>query len=160
MHSIEGREIATRVTSDPATIWARIDAFFAERLAALHAAGIAHERLVVDPGLGFFLGANPEPSIAVLGAIGRLRANFGAPVLVSPSRKSFLRALTGRDIADIGAATLAAELYAARTGVDYIRTHDVRALTDALEVERVLQDRHDAEPRRPRARVVPPDEHR
>jgi len=160
MHSIEGREIATRVTSDPATIWARIDAFFAARLAALHAAGIAHERLVVDPGLGFFLGANPEPSIAMLGAIGRLRANFGAPVLVSPSRKSFLRALTGRDIADIGAATLAAELYAARTGVDYIRTHDVRALTDALEVERVLQDRHDAEPRRPRARVVPPDEHR
>jgi dihydropteroate synthase type 2 len=146
MHSIEGREIATRVHTEPARIWARIDAFFGERLAALQAGGIAHERLVVDPGLGFFLGANPEPSIAVLGAICRLRARFGAPVLVSPSRKSFLRALTGRGIADIGPATLAAELYAARRGVDYIRTHDVRALTDALKVERVLQERHEPDP--------------
>jgi dihydropteroate synthase type 2 len=140
MHSIEGREIATRVSTDPATIGARIDAFFAERLATLQAAGIAHERLVVDPGLGFFLGTNPEPSVAVLGAIGRLRTRLGTPVLVSPSRKSFLRALTGRGIADIGPATLAAELYAARAGVDYIRTHDVRALTDALTVERALQE--------------------
>jgi dihydropteroate synthase type 2 len=63
------------------------------------------------------------------------------PVLVSPSRKSFLRALTGRDVSDIGPATLAAELYAARAGVDYIRTHNVRALADALTVERALGDR-------------------
>jgi dihydropteroate synthase type 2 len=140
MHSIEGGEIATRVHTDPATIGARIDAFFAKRLAALRAAGVAHDRLVVDPGLGFFLGANPEPSVAVLAAIGHLRARLGAPVLVSPSRKSFLRALTGRGIADIGPATLAAELCAARAGVDYIRTHDVRALTDALTVQRALEE--------------------
>ena len=138
MHSIEGREIATRVQTDPAMIWPRVEAFFEARLAALRAGGIEHERLVVDPGLGFFLGANPDPSVAVLGAIGRLRARFGTPVLVSPSRKSFLRALTGRSIAEIGPATLAAELYAARAGVDYIRTHDVRALSDALTVERAL----------------------
>ena len=138
MHSIEGREIATRVQTDPAMIWPRVEAFFEARLAALRAGGIEHERLVVDPGLGFFLGANPEPSVAVLSAIGRLRARFGAPVLVSPSHKSFLRALTGRSVAEIGPATLAAELYAARAGVDYIRTHDVRALSDALTVERAL----------------------
>jgi dihydropteroate synthase type 2 len=141
MHSIEGREIATRVHTDPDTIEARIDAFFARRLAALEAAGIARERLVVDPGLGFFLGANPEPSVAVLAAIGRLRARLGLPVLVSPSRKSCLRALTGRGVADIGPATLAAELYAVRAGVDYVRTHDVRALADALTVERALEAR-------------------
>jgi dihydropteroate synthase len=61
-------------------------------------------------------------------------ARFGLPVLVSPSRKSFLRALTGRGIADSGPATLAAELHAAWQGVDYIRTHDVSALSDALTI--------------------------
>jgi dihydropteroate synthase len=71
--------------------------------------------------------------------IARLRARFGLPVMVSPSRKSFLRALTGRDLADISPATLAAELHAARRGVDFIRTHDVRALADALKVAEVLR---------------------
>lgn len=145
MHSNSGRETATRAETDPGTIWARIDSFFEQRLAALTAAGIGRERLVVDPGLGFFLGTNPEPSIAVLSAAGRLRARFGVPVMVSPSRKSFLRAITGRDIEQIGPATLAAELYAAQTGVDFIRTHDVRALADALTVWRAL-DRQEPDP--------------
>jgi dihydropteroate synthase type 2 len=51
---------------------------------------------------------------------------------VSPSRKSFLRAITGTDLAGIGAATLAAELHAAGQGADYIRTHDPAALSDGL----------------------------
>jgi dihydropteroate synthase type 2 len=138
VHSIEGGEITTRVKTDPATIWDRIDAFFEERLDALHGAGVAHERLILDPGLGFFLGANPEPSVAVLASIDRLRTRFDAPVLVSPSRKSFLRALTGRGVAEIGSATLAAELHAAQAGVDFIRTHDVGALRDALVVNEAL----------------------
>jgi dihydropteroate synthase len=141
VHSIEQGPVAVRRPSDPTTIWARINQFFADRLRALESAGVPHERVVVDPGLGFFLGANPEPSVAVLAVIGRLREHYGVPVLVSPSRKSFLRALTGRDVSDIGPATLAAELYAARAGVDYIRTHNVRALADALTVERALGDR-------------------
>jgi dihydropteroate synthase type 2 len=56
------------------------------------------------------------------------------PVLISPSRKSFLRALTGRDIDRSGPATLAAEIFAAWQGADYIRTHDVAAVRDALTV--------------------------
>jgi dihydropteroate synthase type 2 len=78
--------------------------------------------------------SNPEPSLAVLSGIQHLKARFGLPVLVSPSRKSFLRRLTGRDTARIGPATLAAELYAVWQGVDYVRTHDVAALRDALTV--------------------------
>jgi dihydropteroate synthase type 2 len=134
MHSVQRRGPATRVTTDPAQVWACIDRFFTERLTALQAAGIQQDRLILDPGLGFFLGANPEPSLAVLGGLGHLKARFGLPVLVSPSRKSFLRRLTGRDTAHIGPATLAAELYAVWQGVDYIRTHDVAALRDALTV--------------------------
>jgi dihydropteroate synthase type 2 len=59
-------------------------------------------------------------------------------VLVSPSRKSFLRTLTGSDLSGIGPATPAAELYAARSGADFIRAHDVAALRDALTVIEAL----------------------
>jgi len=145
MHSVTPGEKAARVVSDPA-IWTAIDRFFSQRIAALVAAGVSIQRLVLDPGLGFFLGANPEPSVAVLGGIARLHTRFGLPVMVSPSRKSFLRALTGRDLADISPATLAAELHAARSGVDFIRTHDVRALGDALKVAEVLRSQEYPEP--------------
>ena len=139
MHSIQRRGRAVRERTDPRAVLAGIDAFFAERVAALEAAGVARERLVLDPGMGFFLGADPEPSLAVLRALPALRERFGLPLLVSVSRKSFLGAVTGRGVEERGAATLAAELFAVRSGVDYVRTHDVRALADALAVTRVLE---------------------
>jgi dihydropteroate synthase type 2 len=132
MHSVQAEGRATKVKTDPRAIWASIDRFFTERLGALQAAGIDPERLIIDPGLGYFLGRNPEPSLTVMAGLRSLKARFGVPVLVSPSRKSFLRNITGRDLPDIGPATLAAELYAASQGVDYIRTHDIAALRDAL----------------------------
>lgn len=138
MHSIQRSGHATRVRTDPAAVLAGIDEFFTARLRVLREAGIPSERLVIDPGLGYFLGSTPEPSLAALGRIRHLRERFGLPVLVSPSRKSFLRTLTGRDLADIGPGTLAAELYAVGQGVDYIRTHDIAALRDALTVVRAL----------------------
>jgi dihydropteroate synthase len=134
MHSVQRTGPATRMITDPAGIWVSIGRFFAGRLAALQAAGITRDRLVIDPGLGYFLGSNPESSLAALAGIRELKARFGVPVLVSPSRKSFLRTLTGCSIANAGAASLAAELFAASHGADYIRTHDVRALRDALTV--------------------------
>jgi dihydropteroate synthase type 2 len=106
--------------------------FFARRLAALQAAGVGRERLVIDPGLGYFLGSTPGPSLSALAGIRELKAAFGVPVLVSPSRKSFLQVLTGRDVIRSGPATLAAEIFAAWQGADYIRTHDVAAARDAL----------------------------
>jgi dihydropteroate synthase type 2 len=139
MHSIQ-RGPATRAGSDPATLLADIDAFFAARIAALEAAGVARERLILDPGMGFFVGRGAEPSLRVLRAVPALRARFGLPVLVSVSRKSFLGALTGAEVHARGAATLAAELFAAQRGADYIRTHDVRALCDGLAVLRALED--------------------
>ncbi len=137
MHSVQ-RGPATRATRDPATLLAEIDRFFAARIAALEAAGVARERLILDPGMGFFLGSGAEASLRVLRALPELRARFGLPVLVSVSRKSFLGALTGAAVAERGPATLAAELFAARSGADYIRTHDVRALRDGLAVLRAL----------------------
>jgi dihydropteroate synthase type 2 len=123
---------ATEVATDPAAVREGIRRFFARRLDALRAAGIGSDRLIIDPGLGYFLGGTPGPSLAVLAGIRELRETFGIPVLVSPSRKSFLRAITGRDVTRSGPATLAAEIFAAWQGADYIRTHDVAAARDAL----------------------------
>jgi dihydropteroate synthase type 2 len=134
MHAVQAAGPATRVVTDPAVVRDGMFRFFARRLAALQAAGIGRDRLVVDPGLGHFLGSTPGPSLAVLAGIRELKAAFGVPVLVSPSRKSFLRTLTGKDTARSGPATLAAEIFAAWQGADYIRTHDVAATRDALAV--------------------------
>jgi dihydropteroate synthase type 2 len=132
MHAVQPSGPATRVVTDPVAVRDGICRFFARRLTALQAAGIGRDRLVIDPGLGYFLGSTPGPSLAALAGIRELKAAFGVPVLVSPSRKSFLRALTGRDVTRSGPATLAAEIFAAWQGADYIRTHDVAAVRDAL----------------------------
>ena len=132
MHAVQAAGAATRVVTDPAAVWDGTLRFFARRLAALQAAGIGRDRLVIDPGLGYFLGSTPGPSLTALAGIRELKDTFGVPVLVSPSRKSFLRVLTGRDVTRSGPATLAAEIFAAWQGADYIRTHDVAAARDAL----------------------------
>lgn len=137
MHSVQ-RGKATRAAAGAASMVDRACTYLTQRARALADAGIDRGRLVVDPGMGFFLGQRAESSFEVLKAIEWLRATIDLPVLVSVSRKSFLGSLTGREVADRGAATLAAELYATRRGVDYIRTHDVAALVDGLAVERRL----------------------
>jgi dihydropteroate synthase type 2 len=138
MHAVQERGPATRTRTDPGTIFERIADFLARRLAALEAAGVARDRLIVDPGMGHFLGQDPEPSLVALRRLPELRRRFDLPVWVSVSRKSFLGTLTGRGVHERGAATLAAELYACHQGADYVRTHDVRALVDALRIVEAL----------------------
>lgn len=138
VHSLSHAERADRALASPRQVLDSIERFFESRLAALVRAGVAEERLIIDPGMGFFLGRDPRASVAVLQRIAVLRARFGRPLLVSVSRKSFLRELTGSGLEAIGAATLSAELFAARIGADWIRTHDVRALRDGLAIEAAL----------------------
>lgn len=140
MFAIQAKGLATRAAGDASTIWERIIAFFEARIGALEAAGVARDRLILDPGMGFFLGAGAEPSLRVLADLPRLRAAFNLPVLISVSRKSFLRRMTGRSVEDIGLATLSAEVFAALQGVDFIRTHDARALRDSLKVLEALKE--------------------
>jgi dihydropteroate synthase type 2 len=141
VHSLLALERATRDAVRPEQVLDSIERFFDQRLAELVRAGVAEDRLIVDPGMGFFLGSDPRASITVLQRIGALRRRFGRPVFISVSRKSFLRRITGRGIEEIGAATLAAELHAARAGADYLRTHDVAALRDGLAVDAALGER-------------------
>jgi dihydropteroate synthase type 2 len=135
MHSVQGRGRATVEDVPPDAIMDRILKFFAGRIAALERAGVARTRLILDPGMGFFLSANPETSLAVLRRLGDIKRAFGLPVLAGLSRKSFLRKITGRETA-AGAATLSGELLAVLYGADYIRTHDAGALADGLKVFR------------------------
>jgi dihydropteroate synthase type 2 len=134
MHSVQGLGQATRVDVPPHEILLRIHRFFEKRFAALVKAGIAQDRLILDPGMGFFLGSDPQTSFTVLRAINELKAAFGRPVLVSVSRKSFLRKITGRGPGEAASASLAAEIFAALQGADMIRTHDPAALKDGLAV--------------------------
>ncbi len=139
MYSIQQGQ-ADRRDAPEGDIIGHICRFFDERLKALEAAGIDRARIVLDPGMGFFLGAAPETSFEVLGRLGEIGGRFALPLLVSVSRKSFLRAVTGRAPGEVGAATLAAELIAAMKGANFIRTHAPAPLKDALAVAAMLKD--------------------
>ena len=123
---------AVREPKQPQEVLESIHSFFTARLAQLRAAGIDDDRLIIDPGMGFFLASNPEPSLAVLAHLSELQKEFGLPLMIGVSRKSFLRNIPGIGEADIQTRTLAAELYAAEQGASYIRTHDVRAIREGL----------------------------
>lgn len=123
----------------PASAMGAIISFFRERVASLEAAGIARERLILDPGMGFFLGPDPAVSLAVLRDFPQLRSGLGLPVMISTSRKSFIGALLNRPVHERAAGSLATELWAWRSGADYIRTHDVRQLHDAIRVTTAIE---------------------
>jgi dihydropteroate synthase type 2 len=135
MHMIQPEGPATRTDVPPDQIMDRILAFFEQRLAALTAAGIARDRLILDPGMGFFLGTGPQTSLTVLGQLPELEDAFGLPLLVSVSRKSFLSALPGTR----EDASVAAELFAARQGAAYIRTHAPKPLREGLKLLEELE---------------------
>jgi dihydropteroate synthase type 2 len=145
MHAVQSRGRAQRLDLSADQVWDCVGGFFTERIAALEQAGVARERVIIDPGMGFFLSSRPEASLHVLARLGELKRAFELPVLVSVSRKSFLRAIAGRSsAAELGAATLAAELFAAERGADCIRTHDAGTLADGLRVAAALRSAADA----------------
>ena len=138
VHTVDGLGPAPRIHVPPETILDRVTRFFEARLEVLTGAGVASERIVVDPGMGFFLGTATESSLRVLRSIETLKARFGRPVLISVSRKYFLRRLAGVEVSEAGPASLTAELFAASRGADMIRTHEPDALAGALTVWKAL----------------------
>ena len=104
--------------------------YFEHRLDELAAQGLGRERIVLDPGMGYFLGGNPEPSLWVLKHLEDF-GSLGRPLYVSTSRKSFIGAVSGGGPRERGPGTLATELWALSQGASYIRTHDVLQLVRA-----------------------------
>ena len=114
---------------------ADVAAFLEERVAAAVAAGLAENRIIVDPGFGF--GKTPAQNIDLLANLRQLRVR-GRPVLVGVSRKSTLGALTGRAVNERLPASVAAAVIAVINGADVVRAHDVRETVDALKVAQAV----------------------
>ena len=111
--------------------------FLVQRAEACQTAGIARDRIAVDPGLGF--GKSVQENVDLVAGAGRL-AEAGYPVLIGASRKSFIGRLTGieeprqRDPASIWLA-----VEAARRGAAFVRVHDVAGTRQALAVSRAMR---------------------
>ena len=110
-----------------------VTVFLHERGEALQAMGVAAERIVFDPGIGF--GKSVEQNIELLRRQRELLA-LGRPLLLGWSRKSTLGAITGRAAAERQSASVAAALAAVQSGAHIVRVHDVAATVDALKVWR------------------------
>ncbi len=93
-------------------------------------AGIAPERICVDPGIGF--GKSAEHNLSLLTAIQRLQDSLQRPVLIGHSRKRFLAKILGRPVEEREAGTVGVSIALAEQGTDVLRIHDVRAVKDAL----------------------------
>jgi dihydropteroate synthase len=100
-------------------------------------AGVPLDRLACDPGIGF--GKTAEQNLALLAGIGWLRARLDLPVLVGPSRKSFLGALTGDPVEAREPATDAACAVAIFEGADAVRVHDAAHAVRVAAVARALR---------------------
>ena len=108
-----------------------VKAFLHERIEAAVAAGVAADRIEVDPGIGF--AKTIDHNLALLQDLDRL-TSLGRPIVLGTSRKSFLGRITGRETAERMPATLATVVMGLERGAEVFRVHDVAPARDALEV--------------------------
>jgi dihydropteroate synthase len=110
---------------------AEVRSFLAEKVAAAVSEGVEGEKIWVDPGIGF--GKNVDHNLLLIQQLGELRS-LRRPILLGASRKSFLGKITGGDVSDRLAASIAAAVIGVQAGADCVRVHDVAATRDALTV--------------------------
>jgi len=120
-----------------ADVVGEVMAFLRERCAALEGAGVAAERVVVDPGIGF--GKRVAHNLELLRRQRELLA-IGRPLLLGWSRKSTLGSTIDRPVGERLAASLAAALIAVQRGAHIVRVHDVAATVDVLKVWRAIDE--------------------
>lgn len=132
MH-MRGTPATMQGLTDYADVVEDVAAELSVSLARADAAGIARERVVLDPGIGFAKTA--EQNLALIASLRRLESRLGRPVLLGPSRKAFIGALLGgvpaaeRDVGTVGACVAGLA-----RGARLFRVHDVRAARQALDV--------------------------
>jgi dihydropteroate synthase len=131
MH-MQGSPQDMQASPDYADVVADVIAFLRERVDALLAAGVARERITVDPGFGF--GKRVEHNYALLRNISRMESELRLPVLAGLSRKSMIGAVTGRSVEQRLAGSLGGALAAVAQGARIVRVHDVAETVDALKV--------------------------
>lgn len=130
MHK-QGMPASMQVDPHYDDVVAEVLAFLQERTQALRAAGIALDRIVIDPGFGF--GKTLVHNLALLRNLDRFAA-AGTTVLAGISRKAMLGSITGRAVNERVFASVAAAVIAVGKGASIVRVHDVAATRDALAV--------------------------
>jgi dihydropteroate synthase len=115
-----------------------VRAFLAERIEVAVAAGVAEDRIWIDPGIGF--GKTLEHNLTLLRGLGELR-ELGRPIVIGTSRKSFLGAITGRDVDRRLGGSVASNVIALAAGAEIFRVHEVLAARQALDVAETILGR-------------------
>jgi dihydropteroate synthase len=135
------KDATPRTTIDPrqyTDVTHHICTFLMQRAVRAQEQGIARERIILDPGLGHFVSADPVYSFSILHDLQKFAA-LGYPILVSPSRKSFLAGPEQLPPSERLPGTIAACAIATVNGASYIRTHDVLAVRRACEVAALMR---------------------
>lgn len=114
-----------------------VDSFLRQRVDACSGAGIARNKLVLDPGFGF--GKSVQHNLRLLQGLSSL-AEQGLPLLVGLSRKSLIGQLINRDVGERLPASLALAVLAVERGATIVRTHDVAATADAVAMWTALNE--------------------
>jgi dihydropteroate synthase len=117
-------------------IVADVIAFFARSLDIAARAGIARDKIVLDPGIGF--GKTPEQSIACIARLSEFK-RFGLPLLVGASRKRFINAVTPAPPGERIGGSISAHLTAVENGAAIVRVHDVAETVQALRVAAAIE---------------------
>ncbi len=115
-----------------------VETFLVKRAVAAQAAGIAHDRIVLDPGFGF--GKTAQHNLELIRALPRLRAS-GFALLAGLSRKALFGRIVGREAAQRVNASAAGAMLVAQRGASIVRVHDVAATRDCLLVLRAIDDK-------------------
>lgn len=123
-------------------IFATLEDFFVERIEVAKNAGIAEEKIILDPGMGAFLSADPAVSFAVLKNLNRLKSKFPKhEILAGTSRKSFLREVSdAENPKNRLMASVISALWAGENGADFLRVHDVPETAEALQTWHQIQN--------------------
>lgn len=101
--------------------------FLSERIEILLTAGFPHDKIIIDPGMGAFVSANPKYSFELIDRLDELSA-LGCPILVGVSRKSFL----GGEVGDRDLASVKWSIEAIRKGASMVRVHNTKLLSERL----------------------------
>jgi len=129
MHNREAADAAIDIVAD-------VTSFFERSLEIAARAGIARERIVLDPGIGF--GKTPQQSMICIARLDAWR-NFGLPLLVGASRKRFIHSVTPSEPMERLGGSLAAHLLAVENGAAIVRVHDVAPTVQALAVAAAIR---------------------
>ncbi len=136
MH-MKGEPRTMQTAPDYGDVVEEVTQYLAARRDEAERAGIARNRILLDPGFGF--GKNLEHNAALFHAMSGMIERLGCPFLVGVSRKSMLGQITGRAVGERATASVAAAMLAVQKGAAIVRVHDVRETVDALKILHALQ---------------------